>query len=61
MRKVTQEEFFQVVGPVDAVVSTMGAFPYKSVFTLRDGEKLGEVIGKRTEDNEESEYYLNGA
>ena len=59
MKKVTKEEFYNVVEPVDAVVSTVGPFPYKSVFKLRHGKELGVVIGKRCEDNEEAEYFLN--
>lgn len=46
MKEVTQDEFYNEIGNKDACVSIKNEhkFPYASVFKLRHGRVLGEVV-----------------
>lgn len=41
MRKVSREEFYRAMGPLDVVLSVQGKHPYKTVFKYRNGEVVG--------------------
>jgi hypothetical protein len=43
-REVSQDEFYQIVGPLDAVVSAVGQFPYTSEFKIRYGKLIGKAV-----------------
>lgn len=41
-KKVTYEEFYKIIGPMDVTVAVVGdRHPYKSVFKTRKGETVG--------------------
>ena len=38
MKEVSTDRFYEIIGPLDVTVSTIGdRYPYKSVFKLRNG------------------------
>ncbi len=43
MRKVTKDEFFKAIGPLDVVVSVHGDYPYTTEFRLRAGRLVGKI------------------
>jgi hypothetical protein len=51
MRVVTDEEFYNVIGPKDVTLSVVGNYPYRTDFKLRHGG----IIGYQDRD---SKYYL---
>lgn len=56
MIKVTKEEFYKVIGPLDVIVS---AYPKETLFTLRNSrEVVGRTSGYKT-DTDEAFYELS--
>ena len=52
MKEVSTDRFYEIIGPLDVTVSTIGdRYPYKSVFKLRNGILVGY---------EEHEHYFVG-
>ena len=51
MIQVTQKEFYNHIGPKDAVVSVENVYkyPYTSLFKLRNGTLLGKVASDYTD------------
>lgn len=39
--KVTAKRFYEVIGPMDVVLSIEGNYPYKTIFKLRHGGIIG--------------------
>jgi alkylation response protein AidB-like acyl-CoA dehydrogenase len=46
MRKVTQEEFYKKMGPLDVTVTPEGNYPYKTFFKLRRGGIVGMIVDR---------------
>jgi len=43
-REVSQDEFYKIVGPLDATLSTLGNYPYTTEFKLRHGRLIGKSV-----------------
>ena len=43
-RQVSKDEFYKIVGPLDAVVSAVPPFPYTSEFKIRYGKLIGKAV-----------------
>lgn len=43
-REVSKDEFFKIVGPLDAVISVVPPFPYTSEFKIRYGKLIGKAV-----------------
>ena len=43
-REVSKDEFYKIVGPLDAVVSAVPPFPYTSEFKIRNGKLIGKSV-----------------
>ena len=43
-REVSRDEFYKIVGPLDAVVAAVGNFPYTSEFKIRYGKLIGKAV-----------------
>lgn len=50
-KEVTKDEFYKIVGPLDATLSTLGNYPYTTEFKLRYGRLIGKSV-----DSYEGEY-----
>ena len=50
-REVSKDEFYNIVGPLDATLSTLGNYPYTTEFKLRHGRLIGKSV-----DSYEGEY-----
>lgn len=50
-REVSQDEFYKIVGTLDATLSTLGNYPYTTEFKLRHGRLIGKSV-----DSYEGEY-----
>lgn len=66
MRKVTTEEFYRKVGPLNVHPQIQGSWPYTSLWKLLGYSDNGRVVGKSVDvfDNGKNglthtEYYLN--
>jgi hypothetical protein len=53
--KVSKDEFYKKIGPLDVTVSPEGNYPYKTMFKLRGGEIVGYTKGHKFEDDD---YFL---
>ncbi len=58
MTKVSKEMFFRTVGQLDVVLSSIGNFPYTTIFKLRNGVEKGRIVDLG--DNKGSDYYITG-
>jgi hypothetical protein len=56
MKKVTQEEFYVVIGSLDVTCTPTGNYPYITKFCLRNGTEKGMCVGH--EMSEPDEYFL---
>lgn len=43
-REVTIDEFYDIVGPVDAILTTSDEYPYTTTFTKRGGGLIGKSV-----------------
>lgn len=43
-RQVSKDEFYSIVGPVDAVLTTSGNYPYTTTFQVRRGRLIGKAV-----------------
>jgi hypothetical protein len=63
MRKVTMEEFYKVMGPLDVHPSIQpGPYPYTSLWKLRqrpDSTPLGKSVGRMEGGQAVTDYFLN--
>lgn len=41
-KKVSSDEFYKKIGPLDVVLEVQGSYPYKTLYKLRNS---GKVIG----------------
>ncbi len=56
-RRVSQEKFYENIGPMDVTVTVVGNYPYRTDFkTRRNRDLAGYVQDYGT--NKKSEYYL---
>ena len=51
-QRVSTEEFFKVIGPLNVTLEIRGNYPYKTLFRLKQG---GKLVGFE----EHERYYLN--
>jgi phosphoenolpyruvate synthase/pyruvate phosphate dikinase len=54
MRKVSQKEFYQIIGPQDVCLRISEFFPYTTEFYLKHSNK---VIGKTVDSYRNNEQY----
>jgi len=66
MRKVTTEEFYRKIGPLNVHPQIQGSWPYTSLWKLIDHRENGRVVGKSVDVFQNgvngltrTEYYLN--
>jgi len=58
MKEVTKDDFYQVIGPLNVMVSTIGDYPYTSEFRLKDSNILiGRVIPRK--ESSTYPYFIN--
>lgn len=43
-RQVSRDEFYKLVGPLDAIVSAVGNYPYTSECIMRNGKLIGKAV-----------------
>jgi len=43
-REVSKDEFYNIVGPLDVTLSTLGNYPYTTEFKLRHGRLVGKTV-----------------
>jgi hypothetical protein len=63
MKEVTRDEFYATVGNVDAVVNSVGDYPYTSEYRMRISNKLiGKAVNREGRHDEDDlivkQYYL---
>ena len=51
-QRVSTEEFFKVIGPLNVTLEIRGNYPYKTLFRLKQG---GKLVGFEKHER----YYLN--
>lgn len=56
MKKVTREEFYEVIGNENVIVKPIGDYPYKINFSLKNGRVIGYI--QDTENPDISDYYI---
>lgn len=54
MKQVTREEFYIRILDQDAILETIGDWPYTTIYKLRRG---GKTLGKSVEDEDGSNTY----
>lgn len=56
MKEVGQEEFYKAIGRLNVTARPIGNYPYKTEFSLVDGQVVGYV--QDTEDMNISRYFM---
>lgn len=57
LTKVSKEEFYNKIMPLDAIMKVVGKYPYTVEWRLRSGRFLGKSVGINNR-QAKSEYYL---
>ena len=61
MERVSKGEFYKIIGPLDVVLTTVGNYPYTTIFKLRNGKEVGRSVSEFTTEYRwpvVSSYYL---
>ena len=46
-QRVSTEEFFKVIGPLNVTLEIRGNYPYKTLFRLKQGESWSDLRNTR--------------
>jgi hypothetical protein len=62
MKKVTKEEFYNKIAPLDVTTTVQGSYPYTVVFKTRMGQEIaGKAVDKYSDEKKYpiiTEYYI---
>ena len=50
-KKVTKEELYKYIAKLDVVMECFGEYPYKHVFSMRNGGIVAEMDSRRAENS----------
>jgi len=65
MKEVTQDQFYQFIGPLDVTVGAIGNYPYTTEFRMRRSRELmGKVVENYSDELEHhypivKKYFIN--
>lgn len=59
MKRVTREEFYKSIGPLNVMVTPTGEYPYKTIFKLQRGGEVGMIVDRECGALLLQEYFLD--